>query len=54
MGYELQGFKDKETVLSATHLQNIETAILNNEANISSLQENISTIVHPLYGLNVL
>lgn len=54
MGYELQGFKDKETVLSATHFQNIEAAILNNEANISSLQENISTIVHPLYGLNVL
>lgn len=54
MGYELQNFKDKETVLSATHLQNIENAILNNEANISSLQENISTIAHPLYGLNVL
>lgn len=54
MGYELQGFKDKETVLSAAHLQNIETAILNNEANISSLQEKISTIAHPLYGLTVL
>lgn len=54
MGYKLQNFEDKKTILNAKHLQNIEQAILNNEANINSLQENISTISHPLYGLNVL
>lgn len=54
MGYKLQNFEDKKTILNAKHLQNIEQAILNNEANINSLQANISTISHPLYGLNVL
>lgn len=54
MSYTVQNFENKKTTLKAEHLQNIEAAILNNENDINNLRENINTISHPLYGLNVL
>ena len=54
MSYKIQNFKDKETILKAEHLQNMENAILNNEANINTIRNDIASVSHPLYGLNVL
>lgn len=53
MSYNIQNFEDGKT-LKAKHLQNMESAILNNEANIEGIREDVGAVSHPLYGLNVL